>query len=57
MTDKSPLSRYLKCKNRDYAVKAFSERPHKKNEAEWTSKGNSKEIPETITYLLMKEKF
>ena len=37
--------------------RAFSERPKGRAEAEWASRGGSRAIPETLTYLLMKDKF
>ena len=39
------------------AHRAFSERPKRRAEAEIASRGCLRPLPETLTYLLMKEKF
>jgi hypothetical protein len=39
------------------AHRAFSERPKRRAEAELATRSCSRPLPETLTYLLMKEKF
>ena len=60
MTDRASILHKLKEKNGESTnketVKAFSERPRKKNETGWAGKANES-IPEAIGYIVMKEKF